>query len=173
MHSVKEKENALLTVFLTRGIKISLPTLREMRSRNSKLQKQPNKYGQVRHLMVPFSNALSLMSKNVEREKEKEATTVWIHIYLQGVFKSTFVDFNIRSTDDWLPKGGRGEWSLSNDHILCLAKRINLHLYPSSHSVTHYIAPLYSFAGNVCFEFFFFLIFRYKKYVLKKKYFKV
>ena len=121
MHSVKEKENALLAVFLTCGIKIRLSALREMRSRNSKLQKQPNKYGQVRHLMVPFSNALSLMSKNVEREKEKEANTVWIHIYLQGVFKSTSVDFNIRSTDDWLSKGGRGEGSLSNDHILFLA----------------------------------------------------
>lgn len=44
-----------------------------------------------------------------------------IYMYLWGVFKSTFVDFNIRSTDDWLSKGGRGEGSLSNDHILFLA----------------------------------------------------
>lgn len=43
MRSAKEKENALLSVFLTRGIRISLSALREMRSRNSKLQKQPHK----------------------------------------------------------------------------------------------------------------------------------
>ena len=40
------------------------------------------------------------MSKNVEREKEKEANTAWINIYIEGVFKLISIDINISSTDD-------------------------------------------------------------------------
>lgn len=51
---------------------------------------------------------------------------IWIKLdlksYLRGqALNSSSVGLNIRSTDEWLLSGGKGEGSLSNDHILFLA----------------------------------------------------